>query len=256
MIRTCIGAGWNYHEFELFIGDARLAPARVAWSVASRRVTLRDAYDSAIATARLLNLASAADGHRARGLTMLSHRCLLLVCMVATLVAAAGAVPSRRFTRPSTEPVAELRGTTAPQAAVIYAPTWESLDSRPTPDWWVEQKFSLVSLCFAAQLYGPLRPVSLCGLNEQCLPPGSVYSSCTGGSMPCRLTAPLQPHRRLVMRSTFGTPPATIPLASTRICSVFTARTSSTKTLLPCSRALISTPRSGRACSRLRGHAD
>ena len=52
-------------------------------------------------------------------------------------------------------------------ATVTYQPTWESLDTRPTPGWWVEQKFSLVS-CFIIHCLLLCWPPSLlvCALDD------------------------------------------------------------------------------------------
>ena len=44
------------------------------------------------------------------------------------------------FTLASAVPQHQQQGLTA---TVTYQATWASLDSRPTPAWWVEQKFSL-----------------------------------------------------------------------------------------------------------------
>ncbi len=67
--------------------------------------------------------------------------------LIAALVAAIGAVPSQRHAaRPALGELGTTVTTPPLEANVTYQPTWESLDSRPTPSWWVEQKFSLVSL--------------------------------------------------------------------------------------------------------------
>jgi hypothetical protein len=48
----------------------------------------------------------------------------------------------------------------APPTAKKYEPTWASLDSRPTPSWWVEQKFSLFMHwgLYAVPSYCPVTP--------------------------------------------------------------------------------------------------
>eukprot|EP01043_Picozoa_sp_COSAG02_P011031 COSAG02_NODE_400_length_23094_cov_309.555990_8_plen_165_part_00 len=74
---------------------------------------------------------------------------LHVLLLIAALVAAVGAVPSQHQQPARPTALGELGTTvTTPplQASVTYQPTWESLDSRPTPSWWAEQKFSLVSL--------------------------------------------------------------------------------------------------------------
>ena len=56
--------------------------------------------------------------------------------------------------------VAAIMGASA--AAKVYEPNWESLDARPTPAWWSNQKFSLFMHwgLYAVPSYCPVTPSS------------------------------------------------------------------------------------------------